>query len=292
MLQGLAQARRVAVVAALCAVAAIGLQARAALPTKASGLAAEASGQAFSDVIGAVTGASAVAGIVFLVILARLRRKRKRNRRPDATPLPWWGRMLAVLLALAVISGPVVLIYRALQHRRRGLTAPALPALLHRHPAGALANNASGNWAFIAGMAFAAVALIMAAVLARRQQNAADWPAGRPAKPERKPSLRAALSAGTAALREGTDPRAAIIACYAAMERSLAGAGAAPAAADTPDEVLTRAASGGLIRSAAAGELTGLFRQARYGHRDMAETERVAAQGALTRLQADLGGTG
>ena len=177
MLQGLAQARRVAVVAALCAVAAIGLQARAALPTKASGLAAEASGQAFYDVIGAVTGASAVAGIVFLVILARLRRKRKRNRRPDATPLPWWGRMLAVLLALAVISGPVVLIYRALQHRRRELTAPALPALLHRHPAGTLANNASGNWAFIAGMAFAAVALITAAVLARRQQNAADWPA-------------------------------------------------------------------------------------------------------------------
>ena len=180
MLQGLAQARRVAVVAALCAVAAIGLQARAALPTKASGLAAEASGQAFYDVIGAVTGASAVAGIVFLVILARLRRKRKRNRRPDATPLPWWGRMLAVLLALAVISGPVVLIYRALQHRRRELTAPALPALLHRHPAGTLANNASGNWAFIAGMAFAAVALITAAVLARRQQNAADWPAAWP----------------------------------------------------------------------------------------------------------------
>ena len=180
MLQGLAQARRVAVVAVLCAVAAIGLQARAALPTKASGLAAQATGQAFYDVIGAVTGASAVAGIVFLVILTRLRRKRKRNRRPDATPLPWWGRMLAVLLALAVISGPVVLIYRALHHRRRGLTAPALPALLHRHPAGALANNASGNWAFIAGMAFAAVALITAAVLARRQQNAADWPAGRP----------------------------------------------------------------------------------------------------------------
>jgi len=98
------------------------------------------------------------------------------------------------------------------------------------------------------------------------------------------------LAAGHAALTSSTDPRAAIIACYAAMERSLAGAGAAPAAADTPDEVLTRAASGGLIRSAAAGELTGLFRQARYGHRDMAETERVAAQGALTRLQADLGG--
>jgi hypothetical protein len=33
-----------------------------------------------------------------------------------------------------------------------------------------------------------------------------------------------------------------------------------------------------------------LFRQARYGHRDIAEGERAAAQGALTRLRADLGG--
>jgi hypothetical protein len=98
--------------------------------------------------------------------------------------------------------------------------------------------------------------------------------------------------AGTAALRDETDPRAAIISCYAAMETSLAGAGAAPAVSDTPDEVLARAASGGLIRSAAAGDLTGLFRQARYGHRAMAEGERAAARGALTRLQADLGGAG
>lgn len=291
MPQGLAQARRVAVVAALCAVAAIGLQARAALPTRGGGWAAEATGQAFYDIVGAVTGASAVASVVFFVILIRLRRKQRR-RRTEAMPLPWWGRMLGVLLALAVIGGPIVLIFRALDHPRRGLAAPPLPVFLRNHPNHTVAVNTSSNWAFVAGMAFAVAALIIAAVLARRQQAADDWPAGRPAKPDRKPSLRAALSAGTAALRDVTDPRAAIIACYAAMERSLAGAGAAPAAADTPDEVLARAASSGLIRSAAAGELTGLFRQARYGHRDMAETERAAAQGALTRLQADLGGPG
>jgi uncharacterized protein DUF4129 len=291
MLQGLAQARRVAVVAALCAVAAIGLQARAALPTNGSGWAAEATGQAFYDIIGAVTGASTVASLVFFVILIRLRRKQRRKR-SEATPLPWWGRMLGVLLVLAVIGGPVVLIFRALHHGRRALGQSTLPAFLRSHPNHALAINTSSNWAFVAGVGFAVAALIIAAVLARRQQAADDWPADRPAKPDRKPSLRAALSAGTAALREVADPRAAIIACYAAMEQSLAGAGAAPAAADTPDEVLARAASSGLIRSAAAGELTGLFRQARYGHRDMAETERAAAQGALTRLQADLGGAG
>ena len=131
-------------------------------------------------------------------------------------------------------------------------------------------------------MAFAAAALIIAALWVRRQRRAHDWPDDSRAEPDSKHSLQDALSAGTAALRDQADPRAAIIACYAAMEGSLAGAGAVPAASDTPDEVLARAASGGLIRSAAAGELTGLFRQARYGHRDMAEGERTAAQGALT----------
>ncbi len=64
---------------------------------------------------------------------------------------------------------------------------------------------------------------------------------------------------------------AAIIACYAAMERSLAGAGSPPAAADTPAEVLGRASAAGLVRSAAAEVLTGLFRRARYSQHALAE---------------------
>jgi hypothetical protein len=291
MPQGRAQVRRVAIIAALCAVAAIGLQARAALPAGgAPGSAAGATGQAFYDIVAAVTGASMVAGIVLFVLLARYRRKRKREH-SEATPLPWWGRLLAVLLTLALIGGPLVLVIRALHRRRRALTRPALPPALGG--AGhALAHDTSSGWALFAGMAFAAAALIIAAIWIRRQRRARDWPDELPAGPEGEPSLQAALSAGTAALQERADPRAAIIACYAAMEGSLAGAGAAPAASDTPDEVLARAASGGLIRSAAAGELTWLFRQARYGSRDMAEPERAAARGALTRLRADLGGTG
>jgi hypothetical protein len=289
MPQGLAQIRRVAIIAALCAIAAIGLQARAALPATASGAVVGATGQAFADIVAAVTGASLVSGIVLFVLLGRYRRKRKRNR-VAATPMPWWARMAAVLLMLAVIGGPIVLIIRAWYRRGRRTVRPVLPPALG-HAGRTLGSNTSSGWALFAGMTFAAAALIITALWVRRQRRGHDrndWPA----EAESNPSLQDALTAGTAALRGETDPRAAIIACYAAMETSLAGAGAAPAASDTPDEVLTRAASGGLIRSAAAGELTGLFRQARYGHRAMAEGERAAAQGALTRLRADLGGTG
>jgi hypothetical protein len=289
MPQGWAQIRRVAVIAALCAIAAIGLQARAALPTGgAPGWVAGPTGRAFYDIVAAVTGASMVAGLVLFVLLARYRRMRRRDH-SEATPLPWWGRLLALLLALALIGGPAVLIIRSLNHRRRVLTRPALPPVLGGR---ALNGNPPSGWALFAGMAFAAAALIIAAVWIRRQHRARDRWDEPPAGAEAEPALQAALSAGTAALQERADPRTAIIACYAAMEGSLAGAGAAPTASDTPDEVLARAASGGLIRSAAAGELTGLFRQARYGNRDMAEPERAAAQGALTRLRADLGGAG
>jgi Domain of unknown function (DUF4129) len=290
MPQGLAQIRRVAVIAALCAIAAIGLQARAALPATARGVAGGATGQAFADITAAVTGASMVAGLVLLVLVGRYRRKRKRNQ-SAALPMPWWARIVSVLLALAVIVGPIVLIVRAWNGRRpvRHVLTPPLG-----QPGGALSSNTSSGWALFAGMAFTAAALIIAALWVRRQRRGHDTADYRPTEPqsEGKPSLQDALSAGTAALRDEADPRAAIIACYAAMEGSLAGAGAVPAASDTPDEVLARAASGGLIRSAAAGELTGLFRQARYGHRDIAEGERAAAQGALTRLRADLGGAG
>ena len=100
----------------------------------------------------------------------------------------------------------------------------------------------------------------------------------------------AALAAGARVLHEDQDPRAAIIGCYAAMERSLADAGSPPRLADTPAEVLGRATASGLVRSSWASMLTGLFRQARYSSHPMTEADRAAAIGALTQVQADLGG--
>ena len=93
-------------------------------------------------------------------------------------------------------------------------------------------------------------------------------------EPDAEP-LVAALAAGARVLHEDPDPRAAIIGCYAAMERSLADAGAPPRMADTPAEVLGRATASGLVRSAPATTLTGLFRQARYSSHPMTEADRA-----------------
>ena len=100
--------------------------------------------------------------------------------------------------------------------------------------------------------------------------------------------LRAAVDEGRAALAGIDDARAAIIACYVAMERRLAERGAARGAADTPDELLARAVAAGVVRGGAAGRLTALFYEARFSTHPLVAGQRDAASAALDDLAAEL----
>ena len=105
-------------------------------------------------------------------------------------------------------------------------------------------------------------------------------------------NLRDAVESGRSALRTLDDARAAIIACYVAMENSLAERGAARAVADTPDELLTRATETGITRGTAAARLTALFYEARFSSHPLDRSQRDAAAHALDELAAALAGTG
>jgi hypothetical protein len=100
--------------------------------------------------------------------------------------------------------------------------------------------------------------------------------------------LREAVESGRSALRTVDDARAAIIACYVAMEASLAERGAARAVADTPDELLARATTSGLVRGTAAARLTALFYEARFSSHPLGRGQRDAAEQALDELAAAL----
>jgi hypothetical protein len=100
--------------------------------------------------------------------------------------------------------------------------------------------------------------------------------------------LREAVESGRSVLRTVEDARAAIIACYVAMENSLAERGTARAAADTPDELLARATSSGIVRGPAAERLTALFYKARFSSHPLDGGERAAAEQALDELAAAL----
>jgi hypothetical protein len=101
-------------------------------------------------------------------------------------------------------------------------------------------------------------------------------------------SLREAVESGRTALRALDDARAAIIACYLAMEASLAQRGAARGVAGTPDELLARATGQGVVRGTAAVRLTALFYEARFSSHPLDPGQRDAAEQALDELAATL----
>ena len=184
---------------------------------------------------------------------------------------------------MAVLVTPLAVLF-TMKGRPKTAAAP-----LARHgvrPPGAprLPAPSSGSaWPLIAGMVIAIAVVVTVTVLSRRRR-----PAGPPNQDRHLAALSQSLAAGRAALNQGGDPRAAIIACYAAMERGFAAAGSGPAAADTPAEVLARATQGGLVRSGSAAALTGLFRRARYSTEPMTGADAAHAASAMDRLQADL----
>ncbi|MFY4721141.1 DUF4129 domain-containing protein [Streptomyces sp. LaBMicrA B280] len=96
--------------------------------------------------------------------------------------------------------------------------------------------------------------------------------------------LTRAVDSGRRALLDGTDARAAVIACYASMEESLAASGVARRASDSPQDLLERAAAGGLPARAAVVELTALFREARYSTHPMDDGHRDRAAAALAEI--------
>ncbi|GAB11200.1 hypothetical protein GOARA_064_02020 [Gordonia araii NBRC 100433] len=105
--------------------------------------------------------------------------------------------------------------------------------------------------------------------------------------------VRAATLSLAEVTQPGRDPRAAIIACYAVMERELADApGVAPQPSDTPSEVLDRAVARGALHreTAAAAPLVGLFAEARFSPHEMTERHRESAVTWLRMLLDDLGG--
>ncbi|OSC43178.1 DUF4129 domain-containing protein [Mycobacterium decipiens] len=101
-------------------------------------------------------------------------------------------------------------------------------------------------------------------------------------------SLARAAEIGLAEMADPSrDPREAIIACYAAMERELANVpGAVPQACDTPTEVLARAVEHRALHADNAAALVNLFAEARFSPHVMNEEHRESAA-RLLRLVLD-----
>jgi hypothetical protein len=148
----------------------------------------------------------------------------------------------------------------------------------------------------IAATAALFVLIVVGAVAAARRRRVAEPSAvaaemPRPATaPSTSESLVRAAEVGLAEIGDRSrEPRAAIIACYAAMERELSRVpGAVPQDFDTPTEVLARAVENHALRGDNAAELVNLFEEARFSPHVMSEAHRMSALGVLQVVLADL----
>jgi membrane protease YdiL (CAAX protease family) len=273
----------VAVVAVLLAAAVTGLRARGTFAHGGNQTAAGASGTVLAIVLAAAEG---LAVIAFIVVLASARPQRQPKDDEEELwrpKIPWWAKTAGVLLAVAALVTPFAVLFT---RKPRQLGPRPLPLGPPKVSLGHAA-TASGSavWPLITGMVIAIAIVVALTLLGRRKRPARTEPRNR----TRLAALLASLAAGSEALSAGGEPRAAIIACYAAMERGFAAAGSAPAVADTPAEVLARATRAGLVRPEPAETLTGMFRRARYSTYPMTSADSRVAADALTEMRFDLG---
>ncbi|MFB7617584.1 DUF4129 domain-containing protein [Kitasatospora sp. NPDC056181] len=261
-------------------------------------------GTATTGLVGPV-GMVVLLAVGWAVLVGRFAVRFREEVRHLAGPTPWAERLREA--AMVLLPGAAVAVPLLLFAFRQGLHRPAETAKL---PLEALPSSSrpptpppvptdpsSGGLlkalvaVVIGGLVIAvavAFVILLVQVWRRLRISRNRLPAPLPAAPARPEEvLAAAVATGRRAL-SGDDARAAVIACYAAMEGSLAASGTARRACDSPTELLERAVADDHVDRGSAEALTGLFREARYSTHPMGDGHVRRAQDALDAIAAHL----
>lgn len=200
----------------------------------------------------------------------------RRQRQPRAMSGMW-----SVLVVIAGVALALVLLRGHHGHERAAAPTPPAPSVSAApQPSSRSTFHTGGNagrgrtWLEV--FALAAGALVAIRVATRR---------GRPAVAglDTVSALAALVDDSLDDLRAEADPRRAVIAAYARMERGLGAIGLTRDRADTPFEYLGRVLTDHRVSPAAATRLTGLFEQAKFSSHPV---EPAAKQEAIAALEA------
>jgi hypothetical protein len=141
----------------------------------------------------------------------------------------------------------------------------------------------SVSWLPIVVVVVLLLAAVVAYVVAERRANR-----GRHSGEALAEQLAVVLDEALDDLREEADPRRAIIAAYARLERVLAANGIPRRAAETADEYLVRVLNNLELDSGAVERLTALFTRAKFSQHDVDTTMKEDAIGALEQARDEL----
>jgi Domain of unknown function (DUF4129) len=139
------------------------------------------------------------------------------------------------------------------------------------------------SWLPIAVVVGLVLAAVVAFVVAERRARR-----GRGLREELAEQLAVVLDETLDDLRAEADPRRAIIAAYARLERALAANGVPRQPAETPGEYLPRVLGELELGSDAVERLTALFTQAKFSQHDVDTAMKEEAIGALEQVRDEL----
>lgn len=219
---------------------------------------------------------------VLVVLLVRARRRRRHDDEvPHVSEQPRGrlSRLLAVFVALLVPASVGAAFWWVLRagpatsgsRTQSGSSFPGF-AMSPSHAAA----SSDVAWYVLLALAGLAAVVVAAVLVGRRRRRAGTGLAA-----ESAPTLSRAVEAGRAALRTVDDDRAAVIACYAAMEEALAEHGVGRTAPETASDHLRRAADSGILELPQVRRLVELFARARFSEHPIGPDDREAARSVL-----------
>lgn len=201
--------------------------------------------------------------------------------------VPWFGKLLAILLPLA-LGGALIaaaVLGAKTNHRGPRLIGPIAPVRRTNVPVSPTGGR--GTFTLPGWVPWTILAIVLVAVISGLVMLVVGrlW---RGEESSEEVAARAAVDAAIEALDTTTDPRGAVIAAYAAMERTLAEHGVARSRAEAPREYLRRVLTTTSGAERDAGTLTELFEEARFSTHPISERVRELALSALSSLRARL----
>jgi hypothetical protein len=231
-----------------------------------------------------------LAGLLAAVVLYRAKTMRAQTpegskRRPP--PMPWWAQALGLAAVVAVVVGQIAIIVayvfeilRAMQARVGGAgTGGVSPFDLSPGFAGR-----DGASLLIAVVIFVGLLVLLLSVAIRWRIQDRRFAVEGPG--DYRAATEAAVDVSLEALRGEPDPRRAVIAAYAAMERALSRAGLGRHRSEAPLEYVRRVLTEQTQAPDAVRAITDLFQVAKFSQHTVDEAMRGNAIDALQDIRA------
>jgi hypothetical protein len=225
--------------------------------------------------------AMAAGAIVFVYLFSI----QKRQRREEFQIRP----LLTSLLFFAVVLIAMVFLFHHLGHRGNPLQGAGKRANVGKQLSAAekkrlrgpdRAHSPSFNWELALGLVALIVGASVTAIVRSHRRRAERF-----AEASIAHELATLVDETIDDLRAEADPRKAVIACYARMERILAVHGLPRRHSEAPLEYLSRVLLDLNVTKPAVSKLTALFERAKFSHHDIDSTMKDEAIDALVTFR-------